>query len=91
MKTIQFLHHILAVISLIYFVLLIMLPIPLYKQIRNRCMLILGLLISQFLLGLGTLAFQLPVAIIVTHNLMATLQIILITSLHYQLSKRDPL
>ncbi len=92
MAIIQFIHHLFAVITLIYFFIIVALLMKRQKLsekgLRKDCISILALLVFQFLLGMSTLVFALPIALVVLHNLFAALLFIAITSLYIKLSLR---
>lgn len=95
MAIIQFIHHLFAIFTLLYFSLIVVYLLKRQNQsereVRKDCLSVLGLLILQFLLGMSTLAFSLSITLVVLHNLFAALIFIAITSLYTKLSLRTSL
>jgi len=92
MAIIQLIHHVLAVFSLIYFAIIVALLLrtknPSEKPIRNDCIVVMVLLLLQFILGLATVKYALPITLVVTHNILAAFLIMAITSLYIKLQTR---
>jgi len=92
MQTIQLIHHILAVLSLAIFTLISFLLFrnknDTEKSLRNSCLFVVSLLLLQFIIGLGAIAFQLPLMLVVLHNLLAALLLMVITVLYMNINKR---
>ncbi len=94
-SAIQLVHHVLAVISLASFIALVLLVMrsdkQIKKQLQGNCFVMLALLVIQFLLGILALILQLPLVVIVMHNLLTAVLLILITSLNITITPRDSL
>jgi len=95
MHIIQFIHHLLAVVSLCVFAVATFL---LYrrtnlnkKSFYKECLIVVSLLALQFIIGLSTVAFDLPLLIVVLHNLLAAILVLSITSIYMKLSTRNNL
>ena len=88
MQTFQFVHHVLAVSALLYFIFLTMVLIRSERKLKNNGIAILALMIVQCLLGLIALDFQLPLVIIVLHNFLSALLIIATISLNVKTISR---
>ncbi len=92
MQTIQLIHHILAILSFAIFTLITFLLFrnknDIEKHLRNTCLLVVSLLLLQFIIGLGAIAFQLPLMLVVLHNFLAALLLMVITVLYMNIYKR---
>lgn len=95
MAVIQFIHHLFAIFTLLYFSIIVAYLLKRQKLaekgVRKDCLSVLGLLILQFMLGMSALVFSLPIILVVLHNLFAALLFIVITSLYTKLSLRTSL
>ncbi len=95
MYTIQLIHHLLAVLSLVIFILITVLQylnkLSDNKKLRNNCLFVMSIILLQFIIGLVTVTFGLPLAILTMHNLLAALLLILMTSLYMKLPMRSEL
>ncbi|MCP4411009.1 MAG: hypothetical protein GY808_00310 [Gammaproteobacteria bacterium] len=92
MQTIQLIHHILAILSFVIFTLITFLLLrnknDIEKNLRKNCLFVVSLLLLQFIIGLGAIAFQLPLMLVVLHNFLAALLLMVITVLHMNIYKR---
>jgi len=92
MQSIQLIHHLLAIFSLAVFMLVTFLLFKnsrdTEKSVRNNCSIVVSLLLLQFIIGLGTIAFQLPLMLVVLHNVLAALLLMVITVLYMNIFKR---
>ena len=95
MQTIQLIHHIIAIFSLVYFIIitskLMRAKERVERQLGKVCFLILSLLVAQILLGISSLFFSLHIVVVLTHNLLSALLVLVITSLNIKLSMRTSL
>lgn len=88
MNVIQWIHHLGAVMVLVYFISLIFLLIRLSHRLHLACFGLLALLFAEFLLGMIALSTQLPLLVVVSHNLLAALLLMSTTYLNIKVSKR---
>jgi len=86
MQLIQKIHHGLAIFLVFYFVVLAVWLMRAEPKLKKVCLMLLALLTAQVLLGLSALAFQLPLAVMVAHNLLAALLLVLLISLNLKVS-----
>jgi len=95
MYIIQFIHHLLAILSLGVFVIVTFLlhknSTSDTKKLRHSCLFVMSLLLLQFIIGLSTLVFGLALQLIALHNLLAALLLLLITQLYMKLTTRNNL
>lgn len=93
MEIIQFFHHVLAVFTIIYFIIIVLKlsnsKVASEQALHNSCLIVLSFLVLQLVLGMGTIVFQLHIAIVVAHNLLAALLVIFLTSLKLKLPMRS--
>ena len=92
MATIQLIHHILAAMTLFYFIFIVGLLVRSQRgsdqRLAQQCLLVLSLLIGQFLVGVIGLIYQLPITLALTHNILTALLLLVLISLNLNLSKR---
>ncbi len=92
MQTIQLIHHILAILNVAIFILITFLLFrnkkDTEKNLRKNCLFVVSLLLLQFIIGLGAIAFQLPLMLVVLHNFLATVLLMVITVLYMNIYKK---
>ncbi len=91
MSAVQFAHHIIAAVTLFYFVFLFMLLVRSERRLQNSCMVVLVMVFAQCLIGVVALAFEMPLLVISLHNLLSAFLLIAITSLNVKTSLRGSL
>lgn len=88
MPIIQLIHHIGAVVTLIYFLVLALILMRGKNDLCNHLLSIFGLLIVQVVLGLSALLFHLPLLMVFLHNFFAAILIIMATTINQKLTTR---
>lgn len=88
-QTIQMTHRFGALIITVYFMILAIMTLLLYRKASFAVYIILGLLAIQICLGITNVIFKLPLLTAILHNLTAAVLLLTVITFMFQLAKKQ--